>query len=168
MDGWRQVYEGPVGARVARVEVYGDGEAYRVRTTQLRDFEDPSIPLVKSAGDALDIPAENLAELQEELRANDFTEAEARELVMRARGPDPLVRYSFDFNGGTVRLQGHFGDGAFSAMLIPNGSKRVMRAAGSDQPSGGIEQKNIVATNLNALQAAVEQRFPGFSNFRQF
>lgn len=168
MGWWRPVFEGPVGERVAHVEIYGDGEAYRVRTTQLRDFEDPSIPLVKSAGDALDISAENLAELQEELRANDFSEAEARELVMRARGPDPLVRFSFDFNGGTVRLQGHFGDGAFSVMLFASGSKRLIRPSGSEQPSGGTAQKDIVATNLNALHAAVEQRFPGFSNFRQF
>jgi hypothetical protein len=167
MDAWRLVFEGPVGARVARVEVYGDGEAYRVRTTQLRDFEDPSIPLVKSAGEPLDIHGENLAELRKELLVKDFSEAEALE-VLRAFGPDPLVRYAFDSNGARVRLQGHFGDGTFSVMQIPNGSKRVMRAAGSDQASGGIEQRSIVATNLNALQAAVEQRFPGFSNFRQF
>lgn len=84
---WKPLFDGEVENRPVKLWIYDDGGELKVETTQLGDVADPSIALVISDGDKIEVEATDAKDLVQQLRAVGFSEAAAREIARHGELP---------------------------------------------------------------------------------
>jgi len=164
MSQWKTVYEADYDGRHVEVRVYGDRESFQVRTTLKTMADDPALTRVYSEGEPIDIDAETTDQLIRELIANEFSERDAREMAVHARGEDMPKRFVFDHDRRRTEVSGTFGEGVFQVLQFAEGSHRLLSVDGNAPTT---QLQSIHAANQPALMAQIDARFPGHGDVQQ-